>query len=1309
MLRINRLIAVIILSFFMVITGSCGGGGGGGGNGNGGGGGEPAENFILTVDKFGEGFIISDVSGINCDNDCTESYPSGTTVVLTATTEGDSEFASWAGCDATSGSACTVTMDRDRIIFPTFAREAYILEETTKILDDDTLQYLVYQEESTYYFDPQATAVLDLEPGDIIAGSTGKGFLSKVTLVYISADGLIAVQTTDATLEDAIKEGTVAFTKKLTHADLTSSKKMIEGASLRKAADASSTEFTIDFDTTVYNLRPAFDFDYPVGDYTRISGSVTLTLEPDFALDLCFCFNPVEEFKTVLITTNINEINVTVEGGASGDIVAPILIGTLPFGPFPVFPPPPSLPLVWLTPEINIYVGVDGSAEATLTTGVQMTNVLTTGVRYTKDAGWEKISGFSWERASEFDLSSLLASASVRGYVRPECVIWINSFAGPYFNLDVYLRLAATASSDVLWWGLYAGLDASAGARVKIFSASLRDYGPVDLFDPNPEWKLASDTVTIGNTPPTATITIPSNGSSYTQGESITFSGSGYDAEDGTLSGGSLVWTSSIDGQIGTGTSFTKSDLSVGMQTITLTATDSEGATGNASLNITITETATPLSITTTSLSSGTVGVSYPATNLSATGGKIPYSWSILSGSLPPSLSLSISGIISGTFTTAGTYNFTVQVTDSSSPQQTASKALSIVVNPVNTPTITSVTPGSGTQGQTLGVIILGTNLTGATSVSFGAGITVNSFTVNSSTQITANISISSTATTGARNVSVTTPAGTGTGSGLFSVTSSQIFTLTVTKAGNGSGTVTSSPAGINCGGTCSAIFNQGETVTLTLTPSAGSAFEGWSSACTGTGTCTVTMDADKAVTATFNTSNDTTPPSVPTSLTATTVSSSQINLSWNVSTDNVGVAGYKIYRNSSYLKSVSTTSTSDTGLSPSTQYCYKVSAYDAAGNESGQSSQVCTTTNSSTTTPAAPSSLLAVALSSSQISLTWQDNSNNETGFKLDRKTGTSGTYAQIGTQGQNLNFYNNTGLNAGTQYCYRVRAYNSAGDSNYSNENCATTSATCSVPGSFTISANAYCKNQTTPAVMITGINSSGMSTFDLYRNGSLYSPSNTGTYFDNFANVVAGQTYTYYVVAKNSCGSTQSNTVTVTVPSNVCSSTPVERINNGSFSSGTSGWILSGDFWADTNLDRWRTAPGYAAGGVDSAGSPKINASGYMYQTVTIPSGATSTILSFWLNITSDESTTTIQYDKLYVEVLNSSGTLLATLATYSNLDKGPYCSPTCIYNQKNPFNLISYKGQTIRIQFRATTDSALDTVFRIDDVSLMSDGN
>jgi hypothetical protein len=79
--------------------------------------------------------------------------------------------------------------------------------------------------------------------------------------------------------------------------------------------------------------------------------------------------------------------------------------------------------------------------------------------------------------------------------------------------------------------------------------------------------------------------------------------------------------------------------------------------------------------------------------------------------------------------------------------------------------------------------------------------------------------------------------------------------TLTLTKAGTGSGTVSSTPAGINCGADCSELFGHGTVVTLTSSASAGSSFAGWSGACSGSGTtCQVTMSQARSVTASFTT-----------------------------------------------------------------------------------------------------------------------------------------------------------------------------------------------------------------------------------------------------------------------------------------------------------------------------------------------------------------------------------------------------------------------------------------------------------------------
>ena len=112
------------------------------------------------------------------------------------------------------------------------------------------------------------------------------------------------------------------------------------------------------------------------------------------------------------------------------------------------------------------------------------------------------------------------------------------------------------------------------------------------------------------------------------------------------------------------------------------------------------------------------------------------------------------------------------------------------------------------------------------------------------------------------------------------------------------------------------------------------------------------------SVTVTVSNTTDTTAPSVPSGLTATAVSSSQINLSWTASTDNVGVTGYKIFRGGSQIGTTAALSYTDGGLSASTSYTYTAAATDAAGNTSPQSSGASATTLSAGSSGSLPTTL---------------------------------------------------------------------------------------------------------------------------------------------------------------------------------------------------------------------------------------------------------------------------------------------------------------------------------------------------------------
>jgi hypothetical protein len=128
-------------------------------------------------------------------------------------------------------------------------------------------------------------------------------------------------------------------------------------------------------------------------------------------------------------------------------------------------------------------------------------------------------------------------------------------------------------------------------------------------------------------------------------------------------------------------------------------------------------------------------------------------------------------------------------------------------------------------------------------------------------------------------------------------------------------------------------------------------------------------------------------------------------------------------------------------GFATSTQTAVGTVTITATVN--GGSSATTNLTVSAPALPAAPSNLVATALTSSQINLTWTNNASNQTGFKIERKTGAGGTYAQIGTTPASVTVFSDSALSAVTQYFYRVRATNLGGDSAYSNEANATTAA--------------------------------------------------------------------------------------------------------------------------------------------------------------------------------------------------------------------------------------------------------------------------
>ena len=216
-------------------------------------------------------------------------------------------------------------------------------------------------------------------------------------------------------------------------------------------------------------------------------------------------------------------------------------------------------------------------------------------------------------------------------------------------------------------------------------------------------------------------------------------------------------------------------------------------------------------------------------------------------------------------------------------------------------------------------------------------------------------------------------------------------------------------------------------------------------------------------------------------------------------------------------------------------------------------------------------------------------------------------------------------------------------------------------------------------------------GVSRVELYVDGVLTGSDTTAPYQIAWNTTTATNgSHGLQTRAFDAAGNVGSSTVVNVTVSNATGGGG-QLIVNGGFEGSASPWTLSGAAF-------WSTGGNHHSGTGYSILGASNNASGAEYQTVSIPAGHPAN-LTFWLNITTSESLSTA-FDFVFVEVRSTSGALLGTLGSFSNRNA---TTSTNSYTQR-AFSLAAWRGQTVRLQFRGTTDVSLPTSFRIDDVSL-----
>ena len=259
-------------------------------------------------------------------------------------------------------------------------------------------------------------------------------------------------------------------------------------------------------------------------------------------------------------------------------------------------------------------------------------------------------------------------------------------------------------------------------------------------------------------------------------------------------------------------------------------------------------------------------------------------------------------------------------------------------------------------------------------------------------------------------------------------------YTLAVSNGGNG--TVTSVPMGINCAPVCAAAFGVGSQVTLTAAPSSASyEFVGWGGACSGTGSCAVTMNANTTVSASFQLANRA-PVAQNNSYIGTAGNTMNITAAAGVLANDSDPDGNPL---TAVLVSGaangalalagdgSFTYTPNTYYSGTDSFTYRASDGTLTSNTATVTLNIAPVT---CTLPAAPTTLTAKAIARLRIQLAWTDLASNESGFKIERSAN-GGTWGTVASVGSNVANFTDKNLTAGFAYSYRVKAWNGCGES--------------------------------------------------------------------------------------------------------------------------------------------------------------------------------------------------------------------------------------------------------------------------------------
>jgi hypothetical protein len=446
-----------------------------------------------------------------------------------------------------------------------------IIPATTKVLDKTAQAALeTVQPNSLTFAGTQAIA-----SGDVVVSaattSAPNGFLRKVTGIR-TENGKTILDTTQATLREAVKQGKLQTTRELTDADIETTN-LVAGVTYVPQTPSLQPRATgkirLAFEKVLYDKDGNND---TKADQVILSGFLEIKVGAKIDVDIGFF-----DIDFIAEATLDEKTNLTLKGKEVFDFVKTIRVGEIRFSPIVLTV---GIPIT-IRPVLKLDIGVRGSANGEVDVSVSQQMNIRTGLKY--DEEWTTIKEFS----NTFNVDSSKISAAVNAEVFANATLELLFYeaVGVFVRPEVFVGFDAQFPRKP-FWKLDAGIRAYLGVEIDFWGIE-KEFSS-KIFEQR--FPIASSP----NSPPTVTLEFLSSGD---LNRPVFLKANGSDFEDGQNL--SYVWTSSLpsDGTVGTAAQITRAFNTIGTRTITVTAKDSDGLTSTQSKQINIINTVPNINI----------------------------------------------------------------------------------------------------------------------------------------------------------------------------------------------------------------------------------------------------------------------------------------------------------------------------------------------------------------------------------------------------------------------------------------------------------------------------------------------------------------------------------------------------------------------------------------------------------------------------------------------------------------------------------------------------------------------------------------